>query len=284
MRSAVANDSTSPAASGNRPEGTGVSPVACAAMRTHISPRIVSTMPRSSPALRPNASGPSAQARNASISCCRALAGQQTVRLELQPPVIERRELSHRGLSRDDLRARRRVQQPCRERRASTNGRRRPEPLEERGAAEEIQVERVGVIGQVDAGRSVRVRQAVPVARAARQGPHVDEPQRVVPRHALVHTGMPRDEDPEHDEEQERDDERQRRGAARQRPHEHGRRDEECRQPQPRDRFRELRLLLAIRWRGARRSRRTEPDGLEVSRHAACSMPAGLVAAMFSRQ
>ena len=203
MRSAVANDRTSPATS-----GIGQSADRCQAGRVrrdedpHRPDRSSAPCRASRAALRPNASGPSAQARNRSISCCRAPRGEQAVRLELQPPVIERGELRHRGLSRDDLGARRGVKQPRRERRASASGRRRTEPLEERRAAEEIQIDRVRVIGQIDAGRSVAVGQGVPVARAARQRAHVDEAQRVVPRHTLVYARMPRDEDPEHDEEQ----------------------------------------------------------------------------------
>ena len=42
------------------------------------------------------------------------------------------------------------------------------EPLEERRATKEIQIEGVRVIGQIDAGGSVAVGQGVPVAGAPR--------------------------------------------------------------------------------------------------------------------
>ncbi len=155
------------------------------------------------------------------------------------------------------------------------------EPLEERRATEEIQVERVGVIGQIDASGSVAVRQGVPVARATRQRAHVDEAQRVVPGHTLVDACVPRDENPKGDEQRERHDERQRRRAAGEGPDQERRGGEERRQPQPRDE----RRAAAPPARCPRRDGRRSPAyGTGGARHAACSMPAGFVPARFRRQ
>ncbi len=68
---------------------------------------------------------------------------------------------------------------------------------------------------QIDADGASASGKIVPVARSARaSGAHIDHPQRVVPRDALVHARVPRDEHPEHDEQHRDERDRQRGGAA----------------------------------------------------------------------
>ena len=94
--------------------------------------------------------------------------GEDPVRLELQAPVVLGGELADRSLAFEHLAASGGLQQPRREQRAPVWGGAGAEPLEERRATKEIQIEGVRVIGQIDASGSVAVGQGVPVAGTPR--------------------------------------------------------------------------------------------------------------------
>ena len=207
-------------------------------------------------------------------------AGEDAVRLELQAPVVQRGELGGRGLPRDDLLTRRGLQQPRREGRAPAGGCGGTKPLEERRATEEIQVERVRVIGQVDASGSVAIRQGMPIAPAPRQRPHVDEAQRVVAGDTLLDAGVPGDENAKNHEQENRSHERQRRRTPGDGPDQQRCGDEKRGEPEARDERRAAYFPLAVRGvtDGVLRVRN------RCARHAACSTPAGFVPARFRRQ
>ena len=209
--------------------------------------------------------------------------GQHTVRFEFQAPIVARRQLPHCRLALDHFRERRGAKHPRCKRRASARRGPGSEPLKERGPPEEIKIKCVRVIGQIDAVRRVAARERMPVPHSTRHRPQVDDPQRVVPGDALVDARVPGDEDAEEDEEKDCRHHQHWRRTARQRPQQTGRRDEERRQAQVRNPSGELRVPLGVL--GVAGGIAGVRNGCwNLSCHAACSMPAGLRAAMFSRQ
>jgi hypothetical protein len=162
-----------------------------------------------------------------------------SVRRECLPPVERRRELGDCRLARGDLARRGRVEQPAVHGVSACRGRGGTEPLDQRGAPEQIQVERVGMMLQA-AGGFLGGRQAVPRAIDARECELVDREQRFVPLGAVLDARMP-DHEPGEGEQQHdpRDQEsrRKRRRARVRRIDDRESAGNERRQPQARDAF-----------------------------------------------
>ncbi len=53
------------------------------------------------------------------------------------------------------------------------------------------------MIGEIDAGRRIRCRQGVPIARKSCEATNIHHAQRVVPRDSIVHARVPDNEDAE---------------------------------------------------------------------------------------
>jgi hypothetical protein len=173
------------------------------------------------------------------------VARQHAVRGELLTPVVHRRELRHGSLpDANDIRLRGRQQPGC-QLRASTGGRRGPEPLKQRGAAEQIEVERERVMGHINGRRCVGRRQIIPAPLDSGERALAGDAQRVVPRGALFHARVPDDQPAKHREEEGRDAEPQGIRAARQRPDQPRGRSEKHGEPHARDATRAAELGVA---------------------------------------
>ena len=283
-RSAVANDRTI-RDERNRPQGSDITPVSVAA-RSASRSRPVSRQhePRASSAARATEGvGAFAQARKLIDLGSPRAGASDAVRFERsaasRPAVASsataawRSTISARGAGRNSQSAS--VVRP--------RGRgRRPEPLKERGAAEEIEIERVRVIGQVDASRRHRRLAArASRARGATCARRFTSSQRVDATRRALRRARAR-----------RRARRRRRRALPRSPAAPAsrratasrpacRRGEERRQPQTRD-------ASASAARSARPSLRVARCVFRVwnrrAAHAACSDAAGLVAARFRRQ
>ena len=232
-------------------------------------------MPRSSRALRPKASGPSAQARKRSISCCRAPPASTPCASSCKRQSSSGGELRR---SRPDVRA------PPRERRGAAATSRAScahvgsprDRATERATRDRRDRDRARRGDRSDRCQRERRRRAARASRARAA------PARARSR-AAARRARPRARRRGHA--RRRECQRRRTAGTRSTsgsgvapresgPHEDGRGDEERRQPQPRDERRAAPFSLAVRGvaRGVLRVRN------RCGRHAACSMPAGFVA------
>jgi hypothetical protein len=98
------------------------------------------------------------------------------------------------------------------QRSSACRGRGGPQPLQQRGAAEQIEVLRIGVVLDIRR-RIVGGRQSIPGTSDARERVKIDGPQRLVPGDPLLDLRMPDDQHQEDQQEHEARD--QRRGRER---------------------------------------------------------------------
>ncbi len=207
--------------------------------------------------------------------------GQHAVSRQHDPELIVLRELGHRLLPFEDLPARRRMEQPGGQRRPASRRGGGTQPLKERRASEEIEIERERMLFACELRRDVTLRQQIPVARDARQRARVDEAQRIVPRDALLDPRLPEHAHAEGGVESRGGHERRRGRAAPERPDRDRGREEKRHEPEAGYPLRHAAFRLAC-----------VPVALRVVRvgdrfaahHAARSTPAGLRAWMFRRQ
>ena len=156
---AVANDRIMPSVIGTSHQAAATAPAACSTISSQIAAVVSRTATRKRRSAgereRARALGP-AQKRfelGAADSC-----GEPAVRREVLAPFERRRQFGDRALPGRDGGRRAGCSSQCCRASAPASGRRRAEPLQQRGAAEEIEVERVRMMldggGRLAGGRS----------------------------------------------------------------------------------------------------------------------------------
>ena len=165
------------------------------------------------------------------------------MRGEVLAPFERRRQFGDGGLSGGDSGGGRRMQQPVLQRIGARDGCGRTEPLQQRGAAEEIEIQRVRMMPDCG-GRLAGGRQAVPGPADSCQRELVDRMERVVPVDTLLDACVPHHEYAEGEDERQPGGEhdRRKRLARENGIRETGGAGDERRQPPPRNALRQAPL------------------------------------------
>ena len=150
-------------------------------------------------------------------------------------PVVEGRQFLDGPLAPRDLRCRRGPQQPAGQRHAAERRRRRPHPLEDRRAAEDVEIDRVGVTVHVDPRRRRCGRKVVPPALQPRRAACRDGTQRLEPLRPGVDARVNHHQHAEDREEQEREAGRDRSAIESHPPRERRQRGQKGREPRARE-------------------------------------------------